>query len=190
MTFKTSKRPFGHPVPLEAIEYFCHPLEGHRYHLPAWGRDGKLYAGNCWVAVRFFNFSAAQGTGTMDVVDAIGKLPWHVSSAHAPADAWRRLDDVTGDIFREGLFPAWRDDLKAFRGDPPVCINHGFMVPAAALQMVSRLPRAEVYTVLDRADRFVPFRFNGGEGLMARLSAKQMAQSGPQVCHIFPKRYD
>lgn len=188
MTFEASKRPFGHPVPVEAIRYFCHPREGHRYHLPAWGRDGKLYAGNCWVAVRFFGFSAAQGTGTMEVVDALGKLPWH-DSRHEDAKAWRRLDDVGGDLFREGLLAPWRDDLGAFRADPPVRVANAYLVPAAAIQMIYRLPRVEVYTTLDRSCRFVPFRFNGGEGLVARLSDRQEDAAGPSVCHIFSKQY-
>jgi len=189
MSFEASKRPFGHPVPVAAIEYFCHPLAGHRYHQAAWGREGKLYVGNCWVALRFFNFTAAQGPGPMAVVDALGKLPWH-DGRHEDPKAWRRLDDVGGDLFREGLFAPWRDDLNAFRADPPVRINHGFLVPAAALQMIYRLPRVEVYTVLDRSCRFVPFRFNGGEGLVARLSEKQADAAGPDVCHLFEKRYD
>lgn len=189
MSFEESKRPFRYPVPPLAIRYFCHPWPEHRYHLPAWGRDGKLYAGNCWVAVRFFNFTAAQGPGTMEVVDALRKLPWH-NVRHESAAAWRALDDVGGDLFREGLLNPWRVDLSGFRWDPPVCVSDSVLVPAAALQMIYRLPRCEIYTRLDRGCRFVPFRFNGGEGLVARLSERQADAAGPRVCAIFGKRYD
>ena len=184
MIYEASKRPFGHPVPAAAVEYFLHPKEGHLFGSPAWGRDGKLYVANGWVALRFFNFPAEFGTGPMAAVDRLMKQPWH-SARHEDAAAWRRLDDVTLDIFKEGLLEPWHPARLAYRADPCARINFGALVPVVSLQMISRLPRCEIYTALDR-DQPVPFRFNGGEGLLARLTPTAEAAATPAICHIFP----
>jgi hypothetical protein len=184
----SSKRPFRHPVPAEAVDYFCHPRAGHALEKPAWGRDSNLYASNGWVAVRFFGFPASMGTGPQTVVDRLQRLRWH-SATYEDPKAWRLMDDCTLDIFREGLFEMWKDERGAYRVDPPARINHGTLVPVVSLQLISRLPRCEVYTTVDR-EMPVPFRFRGGEGLIARLSHAQEAAAGPEVCHIFPKRTD
>ena len=184
MIHATSKRPFGHPVPLEALGYFCHPSDGHLFSQPAWGRDGKLYVSNCWVALRFFNFSAAFGEGPQEAVDRLLKQAWH-STRHEDPKAWRKLDDMTLDIFKEGLFSPWQAETLKYRADPCARINFGCLVPVVSLQMVSRLPRCEIYTRLDREGP-VPFRFNGGEGLIARLPARAEAVATPAMIHIFP----
>lgn len=185
MILETSKRPFRHPVPVEAIGHFCHPWEKHHYHLPAWGREGKLYASNGFLAVRFFNFTPAEGPGPMAVVDRLMKLPWH-SGKFEDAKAWRKLDDVTLDLFREGLFPVWPPTRRAYTVDPCARINHGALVPLVSLQLISRLPRCEIYTTIDRGAP-VAFRFNGGEGLIAQLTAGQEAVRTDTVCHIFAR---
>lgn len=185
-----SKRPFRHPVPFEALEYFCHPDPAHLFATPAWGRDSKLYVSNCHLALRFFNFTAAHGPGPMAAVDRLLKQAWH-SGKYEDATAWRKLDDCTLDLFREGLFSMW--DISSgkprFRIDPPARVNHGFVCPAASLQAISRLPRCEIYT---RYDRGMPlaFRFNGGEGLIAPLSYAQQDRMTDTVCHVFAGRRD
>lgn len=186
MIMEASKRPFRHPVPAEALDYFCHPDPGHLFALPAWGRDGKLYISNCHVALRFFNFTAAPGGGPMAAVDRLLKQRWH-SPRHEDGKAWRKLDDVTLDLFREGIFSMWQDrgGKMLYRVDPAVRVNHGVLVPAASLQAVSRLPRAEIYTTTDRSEPLA-FRFNGGEGLIARLTEAQEARRTDTVCHVFP----
>ena len=184
----SSKRPFRHPVPAEAVAFFCHPRAGHIYEKPAWGRDGALYASNGWLALRFFGFPASMGTGPQTVVDRLGKLPWH-SATYEDPKAWLMTDDCTLDLFRDGVFEMWRDAAGGYRVDPAVRINHGALVPAVSLQLISRLPRCEIYTKLDR-EMPVPFRFRGGEGLLARLNSGQEAVMSREVCHIFPKFHD
>jgi hypothetical protein len=185
MILETSKRPFRHPVPVESLEYYCHPMSGHVFHRPAWGRDSKLYVSNCHIALRFFNFSAAEGHGPMAAVDRLLRQPWH-TRRFENAKAWRKLDDVTLDLFAEGMFPMWRmgPAVPCFQVDPCARVNHGALVPLASLQAVSRLPRCEIYTTIDRGGP-VPFRFNGGDGLIARLTDKQEAVRTDTVCHIF-----
>jgi hypothetical protein len=183
---EASKRPFRHPVPAEALDYFCHPDPGHLFARPAWGTDGKLYVANCHIALRFYNFSAAFGPGPIAAVERLLKQRWHFSHWE-DAKAWRKLDDCTLDLFREGLFAMWQDrgGKMFYRVDPALRVNHGVLVPAASLQAVSRLPRAEIYTTTDRGEPLA-FRFNGGEGLVARLTEKQEAAMTDTVCHVFP----
>jgi len=179
-----SKRPFRHPVPPEALTYYCHPKHGHRYQHPAWGPDGNLYVANGWIALRFHNFTAAFGSGPETMVDRLRQLPWY-SPAYEQPQAWRALDSVTLDIFKEGLFEPWHPQRGHYRVDPVARINHGALVPLVSVQMISRLPRCEIYTSIDRGYP-VPFRFNGGEGLLARLTPAAELQATPAVCHLFP----
>lgn len=183
-----SKRPFRHPVPVEALDYFCHPAAGHVFERPAWGRDGKLYVSNCHVALRFFNFTAAQGEGPIAAVDRLLKQRWH-DGKHEVKESWRKLDDCTLDLFREGLFAMWqeREGRWLYRVDPPARVNHGFLCPVASLQAISRLPRCEVYTAHERGLPLA-FRFNGGEGLVAGLTSAQEDRRTDQVCHVFAGR--
>lgn len=190
MIHPVSKRPFGHPVPAQAIDHFCHPMAGHHYAEAAWGRDGKLYASNGWVAIRFFSFSAAFGPGPQSAVDRLGKLVW--TQKHENEAMWRKLDDCTLDLFQEGVVENWKqheDGRYSYRIDPYVRINHGTLVPLVSLQLISRLPRCEIYTIIDREEP-VRFRFNGGEGLIARLTPAQEDQAQEQVCHLFAKYND
>jgi len=184
-----SKRPFGYPVPALAIDYFCHPAEGHHYAQAAWGRDGKLYASNGWIAIRFFGFSAAFGPGPQTVVDRLRKHVW--TQTYEDASAWRMLDDCTLDLFRDGVFEPWKleEDFgkSYYLIDPCVRINHGTLVPLVSLQLISRLPRCEIYTSIDRSES-VRFRFNGGEGLVARLNHAQELKA-TAICHILAKQY-
>lgn len=178
-----SKRPFRHPVPAEAIEFFQHPRPGHPFAAPAWGRDSKLYVANGWVAARFFNFPASFGTGPQTTVDRLMKLPWGTN--YTDKSAWRMLDDVTLDLFKEGIFDMWRGESGGYRIDPVVRINHGTNVALVSLQLISRLPRCEIYTTVDRTMP-LPFRFNGGDGLISQLSHEQWLQSPMPICHLFP----
>jgi hypothetical protein len=183
-----SKRPFRHPVPPEALDYFCHPRHGHRYQHPAWSDDGQLYVCNGWVALRFFHFAPEFGGGPPAMVERLRALPWHAGTYEKP-EAWRALDQVTLDIFKEGLFEPWHPQAGSYRADPCARINHGALVPLVSLQMISRLPRCEIYTAIDRGYP-VPFRFNGGEGLIARLPAAAELLATPAVCHLFPHYTD
>lgn len=185
MILETSKRPFRHPVPVDALAYYSHPAPGHTFEKPAWGRDSKLYVSNCHIALRFFNFTAAEGHGPMVAVDRLLRQRWHTGRFET-TNSWRKLDDVKLELFSEGLFPMWKMESEIFRFqvDPCARINHGALVPLASLQAVSRLPRCEIYTQIDRGAP-VPFRFNGGDGLIARLTDKQEAVRTDTVCHIF-----
>jgi len=107
-------------------------------------------------------------------------------SPHEDAGAWRKLDDCTLDLFRDGVLPMWDASSGKARYcvAPAAAVNASRVIPAASLQLVSRLPRAEVYTAPERHSP-VPFRFNGGDGLMARLSDQQTEKAGRMLCRIF-----
>ncbi len=182
-----SKRPFGHPLPLEAPDYYRHPQAGHLFAQAAWGRDSKLYVSNGYVALRFFHFTAACGPGPQAVVDRLRRQAWPTGKHEDPA-AWRKMDDCTLDLFREGIFPPWSlaGEALRYRVDPCVRVNHGVLVPAVSLQAISRLPRCEIYTTTDRTAPLT-FRFKGGEGLVARLTEAQEARRSETLCHIFPR---
>lgn len=187
---ESSKRPFRHPVPVEAVPHFCHP-ELEIFQAPAWGEDAMLYASTGWVAVRFFNFPPDSERGQVETVARLRQLTWHTAKYETPA-AWRKLDDCTLDLFRDGVRPAWEVDAVSgrvrYRWDPVVRINHGLLVPLVSLQLISRLPRCEIYTGGGRM-KPLAFRFNGGEGLCALLSHEQENSFERETCHVFAERF-
>lgn len=188
-TLEPSKRPFRHPVPAEAVPWFCHPWDKHHYHAPVWGEDARLYACNGWVAARFFNFPPDMAQGPPETLERLHALNWHNSRWEAK-DAWRKTDDCTLDLFQDGVLPMWQlvNRRLRFHWRPFVRVNHGLLIPAVSLQLISRLPACEIYT---GAGRSVPvaFRFKGGEGLLGCLSHNQETaatdEPGGQLCHIF-----
>lgn len=187
---EVSKRPFRHPVPAEAIECFCHPQEGHRNHLPAWGDDVFLYACNGWVAARFFNFPPDTDQGPPELVERMHNLRWH-NPRWADPKGWRKTDDCTLDLFKDGVWDMWteRRGKMLYRIDPVVRINYGILVPLVSLQLISRLPRCEIYISAGRVSPLA-FRFNGGEGLIALLSEEQERKMQVEACHLFRTSMD
>lgn len=188
----TKKRPFYHPVPPEALEYFVHPDPAHRYAAPAAGREGMLYCSNGWLAVRFFNFPASFGTGPMTVVDRLRKLPWR--KPHNPQTMrgelpglWRATDDCTLDIYRDGLADMWLPN-GSFNLEHHARFSSLAVLPLVSLQLIARLPATELCTAVDR-DAPVPFRFRGGEGLMAQIPSR-LHRPDPEPCIIFPVKHD
>lgn len=187
MMLPASKRPFHHPVPAAALDYFVHPRPGHHYAAPAWGRDSKLYCSNGYIAIRFFGFPSSFGRAPMTMVDRLLRLPWRSRSEFEKPSDWRSIDDCTGDLFAPGVLPMWKSERGGFCVDPCVRLNHAALLPLASLQLISRLPKAEIYTVIARGQP-IPFRFRGGEGLLATLSHTQEAAAAFPAAHIFPQR--
>ena len=165
-----SKRPFAHPLQLDALAFFCHPR--HAVFLsPVRHPDGAIYAANGYVAVRLSrgplihddSIPAASG----EFLQRVDPLPWarfvHDPATHFAPPAWRGFDDARGTLYRDAPLDLW--PRGRMTEDVPVLTAGGPLVPLALLQLVARLPRAEVMMVGSRTDSLF-IRFSGGEAIV------------------------
>lgn len=189
MTPEPSKRSFTHPLAADALAWFCHP-RNEVFRQPVRHPDGAVYAANGYLALRvsrgpltFGEFQAASA----DFLARIDKLPWArlaLDPARTVTPVWRALDEVRGLIYQGEPLPLWPGGHMT--GDKAVWTGGSMRVPLAMLQLLARLPRCEM--MLGGSD-FLPFRFSGGEGLLAdRWRHARPADVPPHVLSIFHPR--
>lgn len=161
-----SKRPFGLPLPGAAAEWLCHPDERHTYHRPAMVGE-TLCIGNGWLVIEAERFLLpAPEDASPAFQQRWQAIRWPSRGALFQPDL-RTLDDVAGTLWRFGPKPPWERGSMNWhpRVQPAVQIGKAAIVPLAMLQLIARLPRAQVeaQTILGQP---VEFAFNGGRGLL------------------------
>lgn len=179
-----SKRPFGSPLTEEALPYFCHPTLAPFRHPVRHPEDGLVYAASGFIACRFRTgrwFAEEFPAAPPEWVERVAALPW-VGFLPDPRclvePVWRMMDDSRGTIYRDGPLPLWLPDGRLNR-NPLVHTAGGPIVPLALLQLIARLPRAEVrMTAGSQNPLFI--RFNGGEAIVP-----PMFRCGVQPPHKF-----
>jgi len=171
-----SKRPFHFPIPAEALPYFCHPaLEPFTAQV---NHDGLAYAASGFVALRVRRFQGyAEDLPECPpfLLKRILSLPWDDFGRETARTEWRLMDDARGTIYRGGPLPLWLEEKgkTVLSRDTLVRTAGGPLVPLAMLQLIARLPRAEIRMVPDSnripGENPILFRFSGGEGIIACL---------------------
>lgn len=176
-----SKRPFGFPLPADAIRYLVDPAPGHEFSRPFKDASGNVVCWNGALAVRIRSY-------VPDDVELSSK-PWEAveNSLHWPApDAgddkgrWKPLDDAAGLIWR---YPARSPWIELRGGDimgnklTNVRVGSAAVVPIALLQLCSRLPRCRV-NIDNRADGHLQFIWNGGEAVITPIAELSPARFG------------
>lgn len=168
------KRPFGYPVPPEALAFFVHPDHRHLFHLPfRHPEDGHLYLGSA-VALRLRASRSINPAEFLlpdpEALRRFEALPWaRFTHAATQPKAWRCLDDHRGTIYADPLLPVHvrtPGGIAIDRGTKNVRICGAPIVPLAVLQLIARLPRIELYTGGCTLTGPVLFRFSGGEGII------------------------
>ena len=173
---------FPFPLPASALSDFVHPAEWHMLHHARRYGD-EVLAGNGYVALRAVKGMWLPGDhapASAEFLSRFGKLPW--GRWDDLEDDWRALDSQRGRIFERAAHSVWLDEKVA---PSPVWMVNEVRVRLSLLQLVARLPRAEVYT--GRTDRQDPLfvRFSGGKALIAadpRLTLHS--------CELFPGARD
>lgn len=178
-----SKRPFGHPLPADALDYFVHPFPGHVFH-PAFRHpeDGNVYAGSA-VALRVRRSRCIDPVEypppTQEALDRVTALPWgRFASAADQPKAWRCLDDHRGTIYAEPPAPVFTLTAQGPRirlAGKNVRICGAPILPLSILQLLARLPRPEIYTAGCTLSGPVLFRFTGGEGIIPHFGLTSAA---------------
>ncbi len=179
-----SKRPFGHPVPADALAYFIHPDPRHLFHTPfRHPEDSNLYAGSA-VAIRLRPSRcidlAEYPPPSEETLRRFTELPSHrFTLAATQPKAWRCLDDHRGTIYADPLIPVHyrtTDGIQIDRVTKNVRICGAPIVPLSILQLLARLPRIELYTAHCTLTGPVLFRFSGGEGIIPHYGIESGAR--------------
>jgi hypothetical protein len=189
------RTPLGWPVSSDLLAPFCHPQSGHAFSLP-FTINGTTYAANGWLALKLDKpepKSFRPHPNPRAETRLAGILPEDWRPRGAPIDmdherGWRRLDEKGGAIWKLGPIPFWvkREGKWNAAPDPRVIVGCR-SIPLALIQLIARLPRAEIWTCnpLDcrmRGSRAVPFRFNGGCGVIANWKD---GHAGERGWHLF-----
>lgn len=160
------KKGFPFPLPESALAEFCHPDERHTLARPM--RAGReILAGNGYMAIRCRKgnwIDREFPEADRYFLERFDKLPWHRFAELTASDAWDALDTVRGPMSRHGALAVWNGTKTQAC---PIWRVRDHVVRLSFLQLVARLPRAEVFTgPASRADGMF-FRFSGGVGIVA-----------------------
>ena len=177
-----TKRPIGKGMAGEDFLPFCHPDRRSAWFLPFIGPDGELIAGNGTLTLRFTGFLAAE-----DARPASTQAEEALARKTPPIDRdghWRPLDDARGTIYRYGPRPIYfRSKERAhFNRGPSLRLGAAAIIQLATLQLIARLPRAEVWTD-NPYGKPLQFRFNGGT-----VVVEPMPFLDPPKFQLFTKR--
>ncbi|MDB6078662.1 MAG: hypothetical protein JWO82_2409 [Akkermansiaceae bacterium] len=165
-----SKRPFGFPLPQEALDYFCDPIS------PDYGRpfdlDGVTFAVSPHFVLRCHHghFTAFPAASEKQAA-FVRTMPWNYFTTGTPE--FRSLDNSRGGIYRGDPQPIWHQ-LAAGRRlnfETPVRVGPRPVIPIALLQLLARLPRPEVLLALNPT---LFLRFNGGEVIVPKVWASHV----------------
>lgn len=173
-----------YPLPLHALDEFVHPEDWHLFR-HARRHDGEILAGNGYVALRASRgrwIDAEFPAASCEFLGRFGKLPWQ-RWPDGRDEEWRMMDDRRGDLFRNGEIALW---LQGKLAPTPVWLCNEKRVRLSLLQLMARLPRAEVFVGSQDAEDPVWIRFSGGRAAIAmdaRLTISSREIFGPARDH-------
>ena len=159
------RKSYPYPLPADALAEFLPPSAWHVLGR-ACRHEGEILAGNGYVALRAargawldHEFPEAGG----EFVARFGKLPWGRWPA-GKDEEWRLMAERGAELATTGEVGLW---LKGKLAPSPVWLVNDKRVRLSLLQLVARLPRAEVFTGRQDADDPVWVRFSGGRVALA-----------------------
>jgi len=183
-----SKRSFGFPLPVRALDFFTHPGGSPRAELfsEPFFYASSVYASNGFLAIRADRFDGLPPAENPAAYERIAaRLPAGVESfaaytadrearnliprPRADWDArWRPFDDCGVALWKRG--PLAPFDFAAgqwrLRKDPIVRVGAASLVPLPLLQLLARLPRSQAW-IDNTARGGLVVRFNGGVAVVA-----------------------
>lgn len=181
-------RGFGYPLPVEALGAFCHPEPWHALCRPV--RSGtEVLAGNGYLALRVERgrwLPADFQQGSAEVLGRFGKIPW--GTFPQASENWKALHEVEAQIFSHGEIHPWKESGLA--PTPIWRVANEINVRLSFLQLVAKLPRAEVWVGSTSGVAPLWFRFSGGLGMIARERGIQPGEWTGRAWGIFRPGYD
>jgi len=186
-----SEDPFRHPVHRDHLPYFVHPGGVPEFEAP-FLHDGVVHCNNGWLAIRFHNMPTDGIEENAEASEKMAKVPWGDIAKCTDQDNWRPLHDARASLFKFGARPCWHRVDDAFQPIlRPLCwVGPGRVADVGFLQLLSRLPRAEVWAwdVGRKLPVFV--RFNGGEAILAPIQEDHWNATGAKFAILNPRRDD
>lgn len=189
MSLEPSKRPFGYPLPVEAIPHLVHPTPGHRFARPFRDTHGNIVTWNGALAVRIRSFLPELDLAEAPFEAVENSLEWPDPDAKEDKGRWKPLDDVAGLLWR---YPP-RSPWIAVRGGgvtgntlTNVRVGACVVVPLPLVQLAARLPRCRV-CIDNRAGGPLHLLWNGGEAVIRPirdLPAPRFNLLSPRVCPV------
>lgn len=181
------KKPFGHPIPMSALEHFCHPTVPE-FQVPVTLPTGETAAASGYIAIRTTIPLELTPAATPAFIQRFEKLPWSTFDrlSHPSFDKdWKPLEDAALTLFRFGPKPLWHhtpNNPVVPTNATPVRVGDAAIAPLACLQLLFRLPRAQILTS-NRLGDPIFCRFNGGRAI---IGARKLTQAKFTILH-FPK---
>ena len=168
-----SKAPFQFPLRAGDIACFCHPDPANPL-AAAHFIDGDLMAGNGYMAIRASRglwLEADFTPAAFETMERLANLPWH-NLPEASSPNWRDLDDIRGNLYQYGAINPWTDKHRPTPSPVWKVASHN-LVRLSHLQLLARLPKAQIYCgpLTVTSPTFV--RFNGGSLIMPKDSRLQ-----------------
>lgn len=172
---------FHFPLTADQVQAFAYPGGGDCFSAPfIWPAADGWGCASGWAALRVRTFIDC-ARADQAAVERIERLPWEFFERETKEKDWGKLDDRRGGLWRHGEKRIWQQ-MAGGRWVPRKLdrVNmgiQGVQVTVGLLQLVSKLPRAEVFTGL--ADpRWLFFRFNGGEGVVKAFENQEKRPCG------------
>ncbi len=188
-----SKTPFPHPLHIGTLEAFCHPAPGHLLsapHVTGSGRESEVLAGNGYLAIRVSRglwLDSDFAPPPADFIPRFDSLPWARFTDLNPEE-WRPLADVRTQLFRKASLSPWLGHRVA--PSPVWIVAESHRVRLSHLQLISRLPRAEVWCGHATNSDPLFLRFTAGIGIIARDATLHDPRQPPKIAFsiLSPKR--
>lgn len=163
------KKPFGHPLPLTALDHFCHPTIPE-FLTPYTLENGETQAASGYIAIRTTVPLPTCPSPPPAFSERFNKLPWHrfttLSNGHFEKD-WADLEHAALLLFKFGPKPLWHGTTKIHPTTAtPVRVGDAAIAFLPYLQLLFRLPRAQIMTSNHLQDPIL-CRFNGGQAIIA-----------------------
>lgn len=168
-----SKKPFGHPLPAEALLYLVDPMPGHEFAQPFLDASGNAVTWNGALAVRIRSALPADLDYSAKPWEAVeNSLRWPDPDAKEDPARWKLLDDDAGRIWKFKPSPTWlacRDEhgRPSVTGNKLASVRVGAatIVPLCLLQLAARLPRCRVRIDGQRTGQ-LQLLWRGGEAVI------------------------
>lgn len=194
---------YPYPLPASELWELCNPNKSHDFHKPFELENGQVGISNGSLAIRLSSFIDPDFVShNPKAATRLDAIPWGVldeEQTEANKRQWKLTDERRAGLHSRGYLDAWRpapdsSTLPFLRVTTPrVCVGRAaLLISIPQFQLVCKLPRSEFF-IGDPGNRFLYFRFNGGDGVLAEepTGLHQQPKDGiKQIYDIFRPRQE
>jgi hypothetical protein len=156
-----------YPLPAEALLDYCRPVAGHPFAAPL-RHAGAILAANGYLALRATRggwLDDDYAEASPEAAARLARLPWARLEHLCQQPEWRRLSELGSELAARGALRLWAAD-GGLAPSPVWAVADAGRIRLSVLQLIARLPRAELWTGGGGVLEPVFFRFSGGAGIV------------------------